>query len=239
MKPIRIFRHAANEGPGYLATYLDSRRLPYEIIRIDAGDAVPERLDDVSGIVFMGGPMSVNDDLPWIKQELGLIRRAAGIGMPVLGHCLGGQLISKALGGSVSANPVKEIGWHPVERHDNVAARAWLGGLPKTFEVFHWHGETFSLPPGAALLLHNEYCAHQAFAIGPMLALQCHIEMTGAMVTDWVAQDQAELAAAAVPSVQTPAAITLNLPARIEYLHGVARIFYRHWLRPLDPAGTT
>ncbi len=237
MKPLRIFRHSASEGPGYLADYLDGRCLPYELIRIDAGEFVPERLDDVSGLVFMGGPMSVNDNLPWIKQELDLIRRATDIGMPVLGHCLGGQLISKALGGTVTPNAVKEIGWHPVQRVENAAAHDWLGDLPAQFEVFHWHGETFSLPPGATPLLHNDYCTHQAFAIGTMLALQCHIEMTQAMVVDWLAHGQGELATAAVPSVQTPAAITLNLPARIKHLHAVARIFYRHWLRPLDPSG--
>ncbi|MEO5573266.1 MAG: type 1 glutamine amidotransferase [Gammaproteobacteria bacterium] len=231
MKPIRIFRHIATEGPGYFASYLDSRKLPYELVCIDAGDAISQRVDDVSGLVFMGGPMSVNDDLPWIRQELGLIRRAADISMPVLGHCLGGQLISKALGGSVTENPDKEIGWHPVQVVDNEAARDWLAELPDEFEVFHWHGETFSLPQHAAPLLRSGYCANQAFTIGNMLALQCHIEMTAAMVEEWI-KDSYEFPSGSL-SVQSLPEIRQNLPAKIDRLQHLARILYNRWLRPI------
>lgn len=237
MKPIRIFRHAATEGPGYFAAYLDSRKLPYELVQVDAGAAVPGQLDEVSGLVFMGGPMSVNDDLPWIKQELALIQRAAKVGLPVLGHCLGGQLIAKALGGTVTANPVIEIGWHPVQAANNDAACDWLVGLPAELEVFHWHGETFSLPDGATRLLHNEYCFNQAFTIGNMLALQCHIEMTADMVEEWVAQGQNHLAQASA-SVQSPAEIRKNLPAKIDRLQHLARTLYQRWLRPITDAGS-
>jgi GMP synthase-like glutamine amidotransferase len=111
MLPVAIFRHAVVEGPGYLADFLDERAIPWQLIAIDANDAVPPSVSTYSGLVFMGGPMSVNDDLPWIAGELDLIRDAVAQGVPVLGHCLGGQLISKALGGVVSKNPVKEIGW--------------------------------------------------------------------------------------------------------------------------------
>jgi GMP synthase-like glutamine amidotransferase len=238
MKPIRIFRHVASEGPGYFSNYLDSRNLPYELICIDAGDSVPKRIDDVSGLVFMGGPMSVNDDLPWIQQELELIQRAADNGLPVLGHCLGGQLIGKAMGGKVMANPVKEIGWHPVQALDNEAARDWLEGLPEEFEVFHWHGETFSLPPQALPLMRSGYCANQAFTIGNMLALQCHVEMTAPMVEEWIAQDQHAFAQTSA-SVQSPWQLTQNLPARVDRLQQLARILYQRWLRPVidtDPA---
>src|SRR3972149_1439134 len=116
MQPILVFRHAPHEGPGYLADYLDRRRLPYRLIRVDQGDPIPTSLDGISGLVFMGGPMSVNDPLPWIPPVLALIRKAVAADLPVLGHCLGGQLISKALGGAVTKNPIKEIGWLPVER---------------------------------------------------------------------------------------------------------------------------
>ena len=236
MKPIRIFRHVASEGPGYLATYLASHNLPYELVCIDAGEAVPEQLDDVSGLVFMGGPMSVNDELPWIEQELKLIRRAAAADLPVLGHCLGGQLISKALGGKVTANPVREIGWSPVHALDNQVARDWLAGLPREFEVFHWHGETFSLPDGATRLMYNGYCANQAFAIGAMLALQCHIEMTADMVEEWVAKGQNDLAHTS-ESVQSPTEIRQNLSAKIDHLQHLAQILYKRWLRPIIGSG--
>lgn len=230
MKPLRIFRHLANEGPGYFTEYLDARGVPYELVRIDRGEAVPSEVDGVAGLVFMGGPMSVNDDLPWIAQELALIRLAAATGLPVLGHCLGGQLISKALGGTVTPNPVKEIGWHPVRRVENAVAREWLGDLPAQFEVFHWHGETFSLPAGAAPLLTSDYCAQQGFVVGTMLALQGHIEMTEEMVLDWIRHSPEDLAAPS-PSVQDAPAMTRNLPAQVAALHRVARTLYARWLR--------
>src|SRR5687768_3370599 len=115
MKPVAIFRHFPTEGPGYFATYLDRRAIPYRLIKIDQGEPVPSRPAAFSGLVFMGGPMSVNDDLPWINGVLKLILSGVEEDIPVLGHCLGGQLIAKALGGVVSRNPVKEIGWGEVE----------------------------------------------------------------------------------------------------------------------------
>src|SRR5687768_6482321 len=109
MKPVAIFRHSSTEGPGYLSAYLDEKEIPWQLIRIDAGDAVPGDPRQYAGLVFMGGPMSVNDDLPWIPHSLELIRAAVAANVPCLGHCLGGQLMAKALGGIVSRSPVKEI----------------------------------------------------------------------------------------------------------------------------------
>ena len=126
----------------------------------------------------MGGPMSVNDRLAWIPKVLRLIRAAVAADIPVLGHCLGGQLLSKALGGRVRANREKEFGWLPVARVDSPQTESWLAGLPPRFEVFHWHGETFSLPAGATHLLRSRYCRNQAFVLGKNLGLQCHIEMS-------------------------------------------------------------
>src|SRR6478752_6936483 len=102
MRPVAIFRHYVTEGPGYFATYLDRHGLPWELVKLDEGQSVPRSPDAFSGLAFMGGPMSVNDDLPWIPPVLELIRAATARDVPVLGHCLGGQLMSKALGGHVS-----------------------------------------------------------------------------------------------------------------------------------------
>ena len=96
VKPVAIFRHSATEGPGYFATYLDRTGVPWQLVRVDAQEAVPADADRFSGLVFMGGPMSVNDDLPWIAPALRLIRQAVARHVPVLGHCLGGQLMAKA-----------------------------------------------------------------------------------------------------------------------------------------------
>lgn len=232
MQEILIFRHAPHEGPGYLADYLDRHHLPWRLIRIDQDDPIPSSIDGVSGLVFMGGPMSVNDPLPWIPRVTKLIQQAVAADVPVLGHCLGGQLISKALGGAITKNPVKEIGWLPVSRVDSPAAKPWLDELPAKFEVFHWHGEIFSIPPGATRLLASSDCANQAFVIGNSLAFQCHIEMTGEMVREWArlgADDLAPLCA----TVQNPQAMTAELDKRIERLQGVADKFYGRWIQGL------
>lgn len=129
MKPVAIFRHARTEGPGHFATFLDAHRIPWRIIATDDAQAVPADPAAFSGLAFMGGPMSVNDPLPWIAPTLDVIRRAIDAGIPVIGHCLGAQLISRALGGVVSRNPLKEIGWGEVTiklsrlpHHGSVAA---------------------------------------------------------------------------------------------------------------------
>ena len=232
MKPLYIFRHIECEGPGYLGDVLSRLAIPNRLIAIDRNDAIPATVDDCSGLVFMGGPMSVNDPLPWIGQELELIRQAHERGLPVLGHCLGGQLISKALGGTVSANPVREIGWHPVRKLQNEAAQSWLDELPSRMELFHWHGETFSLPEHAECLLESEHCARQAFATGNTLALQCHVEMMAPMVREWASLYHKELDDPS-PAVQSHETLLENLDKKIVTLQGIAERLYRRWLRPL------
>jgi len=203
-------------------------------VALDEGSAVPRDPRRFSGLVFMGGPMSVNDELPWIAPVLELIREAVRKDVPVLGHCLGGQLISKAFGGAVRANAVKEIGWGEVRVADNALARAWLGDL-QSFDSFHWHGETFSIPPGATRLLENAHCANQAFAIGKHLGMQCHVEMTEDMVKAWTRSGADEIReASASPGVQQAAEIETNLKDRLGALHEVANRLYDRWTEGLS-----
>ena len=233
MKPVAIFRHAAAEGPGYLAEFFDARSIPWQMISIDAGDAVPQSADAYAGLVFMGGPMSVNDDLPWIAQAEALIRDAVAKDIPLLGHCLGGQLISKALGGTVSRNPVKEIGWGEVTVADNDIAHEWFGEVGR-FNAFHWHGETFTLPQGATHLLSSAYCTNQAWAIGKHLALQCHVEMAGQMIREWceIGADEM-LAARDSPGVQPVGEILRQMEVDLPRLHQVAARLYSKWISGL------
>lgn len=233
MKPIAIFRHAPPEGPGYLADFLDARALPWQLIRIDAGEPVPADASQFSGLVFMGGPMSVNDELPWIEPVLALIRDAVARDIPVLGHCLGGQLITRALGGVVTKNPVKEIGWGEVGADDSAAARAWLGDI-KSATAFHWHGETFSLPAGAVHLLSSKHCSNQAYALGKHLALQCHVEMTAAMIREWCEIGAGEISAnAGSAGVQSTAVIRSLLPQHLPPLQHLAESLYTRWVQGL------
>ena len=232
MKPLYIFRHITCEGPGYLETVLERHHIPARLIAIDQDEPLPDSLEGCSGLVFMGGPMSVNDPLPWIEQELALIRQAREIDMPVLGHCLGGQLICKALGGTVGANKIREIGWHPVNSVSSNTSDRWLEDLPATSTLFHWHGEMFSIPEGAQLLLENDNCAHQAFTVGNTLALQCHVEMTEPMVREWATLYSDELDNS-VETVQSVEQMTSNLETRIMKAQQAADVLYRHWLAPL------
>ena len=126
MKPIAIFRHSPGEGPGYFATFLDSQSQPWTLFKVDEGVVPPPTPEGFSGLCFMGGPMSVNDELPWIEPALKLIREADRRGIPVIGHCLGGQLMAKAFGGTVARNPVKEIGWGIVEATVVAPFLPWL-----------------------------------------------------------------------------------------------------------------
>ena len=230
-KEILIFRHFPSEGPGYFAEFLDRHGIPHRTIKVDQGEPVPESIADIPGLVFMGGPMSVNDPLPWIPKLLRLIRQAVAADVPVLGHCLGSQLMSKALGGRVRRHRVKEIGWLPVRKVDSPQTEKWLNGLAPQFEVFHWHGETFSLPPGATHLLRSRYCRNQGFVIGKSLALQCHIEMTPDMVRSWAHAGASEIACALPDaSVRRRALMLTNLAPRATRLNRIADIFYERWI---------
>jgi GMP synthase-like glutamine amidotransferase len=233
MNPVAIFRYSPTEGSGYLATFLNEHAIPWVLFRIDEGEAVPFDVREYSGLVFMGGTMSVNDEQPWIPLMLALIRDAYAKDIPMLGHCLGGQLMAKALGGVVTKNPVKELGWVKTVVEDNATAREWFGDI-RAFDSFHWHGETFSLPQDAVHLLSSAYCANQAFAIGKHLALQCHVEMTEHMIREWCEVGAAELAAnASSPSVQSAQTMQEQMHDKLPELRRVATQLYRYWLHGL------
>jgi GMP synthase-like glutamine amidotransferase len=234
MKPVGIFRHSITEGPGYFATFLDSRRIPWQLVKIDEGEPLPADPQAFSGLGFMGGPMSVNDDLPWIAPLLELIRSAVHSGVPVIGHCLGGQLMSKALGGVVSRNPVKEIGWGRVEALPGDEGQRWLGD-GASFESFHWHGETFTIPPGAVRIAASPYCNNQIFSLNVHLGMQCHVEMTPELIAAWCADWSRELQSLAqqMPSVQTPQQMLADVQDKTAKLHRVADRLYAEWLKGL------
>ena len=243
MKPVAIFRHTAVEGAAYFATFLEAHSIPFRLISVDRDDPVPLSADAFSGLCFMGGPMSVNDPLPWIAEECALIRDAVAKDIPVIGHCLGGQLMSKALGGSVMRNPVKEIGWGFARAEDSEIARHWLGKDSRRssdeITVFQWHGETFSVPPGATRILTNDYCANQAFALGPHLAMQCHVEMTPEMINRWCKSWPEEVAGLRVlpnplpSSIQTPEQMQNETATRLFAMRQLADQLYSAWIAGL------
>ncbi len=229
MKKVVILRHVDCEGPGYLLDVFQRKGIPYEIVKIDEGDIVPTSTDHMLALVSMGGSMSVNDDLSWISSELSLLRSAADKGLPILGHCLGAQLLAKALGGEITANPVREIGWFDVSPVKNRGAELWFNGLPDRFEVFHWHGETFSTPPNAKNLLSSEYCENQCFVLGDMLGFQCHIEMTEALVMEWAQRFKHEIDSSRTTE-QSSDELVRELDSRITALNKAADTIYERWI---------
>lgn len=233
MKPVRIFRHIACEGPGYLGTLLDKQQIPYEIIRIDENQPVPQSLDDISGLVFMGGSMSVNDPLQWIDDEVKLIQAAREKDIPMLGACLGSQLIAKGLGATVGKGTGQEIGWANVHKVQSQQNADWFDGLPDQFMAFHWHGETFQIPAGANHLLSSDCYANQAFSIGNTLALQFHLEMTADMVREWVSLYQDDVNRGD-PCVQAEEELLAETDARVRELNAVADVVLNNWIKRLS-----
>tara|TARA_B110000914_G_scaffold149562_1_gene131056 strand:- start:85 stop:792 length:708 start_codon:yes stop_codon:yes gene_type:complete len=229
MKPIAIFRFYKIEGPGYLGSFLDSHSIPWKLFKIDDGANFPSSPENFSGLVFMGGTMSANDDLPSISSALVLIRQAIRDNIPVLGHCLGGQLLSKALGGEVSRGAIKEIGWGKVVVADNTIARKWFGNLYE-FEAFHWHGEYFTLPGGATRLLSSKFCENQAFSIGVHLGMQCHLEITKKMVSTWYEAGAEEIENSSGTAVQSFEEVQANLTNRVTALNEIAKNLYLKWV---------
>ncbi len=228
MKPVAIFRHVGHEGAGHLGEFLDGHGIPRQLIAVDRGEAIPDSPDAFSGLVFMGGPMSVNDALPWIPHSLELIRKAVAADIPVLGHCLGGQLIARAMGSTISRNPVKEIGWGEARVTEAPEAAAWFGDI-HAFPAFHWHGETFSIPDAAVRILETGGCAQQGFVLGKHLALQCHVEMTAAMIEEWCRAGADEIAAADSPAVQAAETILAGIDRNLPAMTAVADRLYARW----------
>jgi GMP synthase-like glutamine amidotransferase len=235
MLPVAIFRHSPTEGPGYFAIFLEQHGIPWRLIAIDEGESAPPTAEGYAGLCFMGGPMSVNDPLPWIEPVCALIRDSVAKNVPVIGHCLGGQLISKALGGQVTKNPVKEIGWGQAGSEDHAIAQHWLGTYAgKIGTVFQWHGETFSIPSGATRLFANQHCANQMFVLGPHLGMQCHVEMTPEMIATWCDQwaDEA-IAVTDQPSVQTPETMLQETAERLPVMRQLSEQLYSVWIKGL------
>lgn len=230
MKPLRCFRHVVCEPPGYLGTLFEARGIPFEVVCLDEGIAVPQDLDDVAGLVFMGGAGNVNEPTDWMQQEFDLIRRALEREIPMLGICLGAQLIGKVLGGRVMPNPTLEIGWHPVEQVDDPDAPDWFAGLPQRFEVFQWHAHTFSIPPGATALLRGRCAENQAFALGNILATQFHIEIMPRSIHGLTQRFTGDLAHRS-DCVQSADYITADLEARTCRLHRIADVVFGRWLQ--------
>lgn len=187
---VLAFRHASLEHLGRIEPELANRGIAIDYADLYRPGAAAPDPAGYDGLIFMGGAMSVNDGLPYLEREARWIAQAVEAGRPVLGVCLGAQLIAKALGARVYASPMKEIGWFEIELTAEGAADPLFAGAGPRETVFQWHGETFDLPPGGHWLASSPACRHQAFRIGASAyALQFHLEVTPEMIADWCSQD--------------------------------------------------
>jgi len=186
-KPILIVQQLECEPPALLADVFREQGWPCHTMMVQT-QSPPHQLDDYSGLVIMGGPQSASEHhLPHIAQQVDLLRQAIEQGFPVLGICLGAQLLARAAGADISPSPVRELGWYPV--YPTPAARndPLFSSLPdEGLHVFQWHGETFSLPLGAELLAAHPDVPHQAFRIGSaQYGLQFHVEVDETIIRSW------------------------------------------------------
>jgi GMP synthase (glutamine-hydrolysing) len=191
MKPVVALRHVPHEDLGTIAAAF--RDAGIVIRTLDLFDGVPEKFDpqEFAGLIVMGGPMNVDETekYPFLATEVAWIQAAVQNNLPVLGICLGAQLLAKALGAKVIPNGIKEIGWYPLSLLPPSADDRLFSSLPKELTVFQWHGDTFDLPLGATQLAASVLCQQQAFRIGrSAYGLQFHLEITAEMVEDWLCE---------------------------------------------------
>jgi GMP synthase-like glutamine amidotransferase len=190
---IHWLQHADFEDLGCIAPALAARGDTVTCTRLWAGETPPANADGFDALIVIGGPMNIYEyDLhPWLKPEKALIRATIDAGKRVLGICLGSQLIADVLGGPVTRNAHTEIGWFPVELNDAGRRSRFFAGFPDRFTVFHWHGDTFAIPPRAANLMTSAGCVHQALAYDDrVVGIQFHLEVTAANAREWFRHEQ-------------------------------------------------
>ena len=215
---IAILEHGPTEGAAKIYDWAHERDFQTRTVRLDAGDPFPS-LESFEMLVVMGGGMNIYQyrDYPWLKPERELMQAAIAVGKPILGVCLGAQLLADALGARVHQNPEKEIGWLPVRMLETSGPFA---RFPREITVFHWHGDTFEIPAGARRIAENQGCANQGFIHGDRLVgLQFHIEVTPDAVADFIRGGDSEM----VPAhfVQSPSEILERQPDLTEMHRGL------------------
>lgn len=231
MRPVLIIQNQITDGPAYLVTWLQDRSIPYETVCVEAGTALPASINDYSALAIMGGGMSANDDLMSNRQAEILILQAVFRNRPMIGHCLGGQLMTRALGGTVGPSRAPEIGWQPIDYSTDIMAEHWFGRAP-TPRVMHWHYEAFSIPEGARRLASSEACTNQAWSLGPHLAMQFHIEIDRDKALAW-SQDPDPLWTPALQeqtTVDSAADILTGIDRYLEQHQRMADHVYGVWL---------
>jgi GMP synthase (glutamine-hydrolysing) len=229
---VLVLQHLFEDGLGFLGEWLDAQGIAWHLRCAEAGDLYPDSVRGYKGLAVLGGAWSANDERTTLRQAESLIREADALGIPVIGHCLGGQLMARAFGGRVEPLPQPEIGWWPITHSGSTAAREWFGD-ERMPTVYQWHQDGFvALPPGAEPLATSAVCAHQAFAIGPHLAMQFHIEITPDKIKHWLEKPGEAYVVKVLlhrDSVQDPASMNAATARHLAGSQALADRIYRAW----------
>jgi GMP synthase (glutamine-hydrolysing) len=232
MAHVLILQNLSFDGPGYLGDWLREQGASLEVRNHEAGDRFPESLAGYDALALLGGEMSANDNMPHLRRAEGLFREALQRGVPTLGHCLGGQLMSRALGASVHRSPEPEVGWHELSI-DHPAAEPWFGAR-RSATVMQWHGEAFAVPAGvgAVAIASSLACPVQAWALGPHLAMQFHIEVDAEKVEGWCDEfdNRADRLRPRSATEHDTERVRDDTSVYLAEHQGIARGIYSHWL---------
>jgi GMP synthase (glutamine-hydrolysing) len=224
-----VLQHAESESLGTIADALRARGLSVRTVRGDLGNSIPQSLGAAVGLIVMGGPMGVYDHAryPFLSDEIRLIQAAVQAGKPVLGVCLGSQLLAAALGAQVRKGPRKEIGWYPV--HLDAPNDPLLENVPLQFDAFHWHGDVFDLPSGAVKLAHSNLTACQGFRYANAYGILFHMEVTEASIAGMSAAFPEELAEAEVNLDR----LTRDTERYLPQLRSIGALTFGRWVASL------
>lgn len=228
-KPVLVVQQISCEGPGVFGDIMNGLGVRFQVAEMHRNHSLPD-VRNFRALIVMGGPMSVYDEkaYPFLIAEDHIIRSAVRTGVPFLGVCLGGQLLSKALGARVRPNKVKEIGFHEVTLTERGLNDRLFAGMGDKLRVFQWHGDTFSIPRGGLRLATAGACVNQAFRYGPnAYGLQFHIETTPDMIGEWARCYSPELEAGGLSR-------NVVIPAEIESIcaemNGLAKVLLSNFL---------
>jgi GMP synthase (glutamine-hydrolysing) len=234
VKPVAVLQYYARDGVGFFGQHLRARGIAMQVFELFNGHTAPSSLGAFGGLCVLGGPMSVNDDWSPLRDGERLILEALRVHVPVFGHCLGGQLMSRALGGQVTTAPHAEIGWSQVDVQDDPLARHWMGEA--AFPVFQWHSETFSVPSQARLIATGTHCQRQAFAIGTLhIGVQFHCEIDRHKIESWLTPPESNDIDrfAGSPAVHRPETIRSATRTHLAQGQRAAAHMYNRWLERL------
>ncbi len=186
---VLILMHDPKDDAGSIFDYAEEKEVGISVIRLYEGESLPSDVKKTDAVVSMGGPMNVYEEVayPFLKDETTFLARCFESGVPVLGICLGGQMMAKAAGGRVMEAPQEEVGWYDVRLTEMGRTDPFFSGLPELLTVFQLHGNTFEIPAGGMLLAMSPTCRNQAFRIGNSLALQFHLEINDEKLAVWLA----------------------------------------------------